>query len=310
MKLFPSFRFVSPPAFAFLLACAALVFGPRSRAADAKPIRVLIWDEQQPEQKQAYGDKFLGETIAAYLEKQGGFVVTNVNFDSPDQGLDDATLDAADVLIWWGHKQHARVTPEGTERVVRHVLDGKLGFLALHSAHWSQPFMRLMLERARTDAPGMIPAAERATAKVDLTMPPPKRALVKPDAVLTPYLEKIEGGYRLIPPACVFPWVRADGAPSHLTTLLPEHPIAKGIPATWDIPHTEMYGEPFHVPAPDAVIFEERWDKGEHFRSGCAWQVGKGRVFYFRPGHETFPVFLQAEPLRIVENAARWLAHP
>jgi len=310
MKLSPSLRFVSSPAFAFLLACAALIFCPRSHAADAKPIRVLIWDEQQPEQKQAYGDKFLGETIAAYLEKKGGFVVTNVNFDSPDQGLDDATLDAADVLIWWGHKQHTRVTPEGTERVVRHVLDGKLGFIALHSAHWSQPFMWLMLERAKADAPGMIPAAERDTAKLDLTAPPPKRALVKPDAVLTPYLEKVEGGYRLVPPACVFPSVRADGAPSHITTLLPEHPIAKGIPATWDIPQTEMYGEPFHVPKPDAVIFEERWDKGEHFRSGCAWQVGKGRVFYFRPGHEIFPVFLQAEPLRIVENAARWVAHP
>jgi trehalose utilization protein len=62
----------------------------------------------------------------------------------------------------------------------------------------------------------------------------------------------------------------------------------------------------FHVPKPDAVIFEERWDKGEHFRSGCVWQVGQGRVFYFRPGHEIFPVFKQAEPLRVLENAARW----
>jgi trehalose utilization protein len=268
---------------------------------------VLIWDEQQPEQKQAYGDKFLGETIAAYLEKQGGFTVKTVNFDSPDQGLDDATLDGADVLIWWGHKQHDRVTPEGTERVVQHVLAGKLQLIALHSAHWSRPFMRLMQERAKTDAPGMVPAAERATAKLDLTAPVPKRALVKPEATPTPYLEKTEDGYRLVPPTCVFPFVRADGAPSHLTTLLPEHPIAKGVPATWDIPHTEMYGAPFHVPKPDAAIFEERWDKGEHFPSGCVWQVGQGRVFYFRPGHETFPVFLQAEPLRIVENAARWL---
>jgi trehalose utilization protein len=298
MKLLPSLLFA---------ACATLLFSPGAPAADAKPIRVLIWDEQQPEQKQAYGDKFLGETIAAYLEKQGGFTVKTVNFDSPDQGLDDATLDGADVLIWWGHKQHDRVTAEGTERVVQHVLEGKLNLIALHSAHWSRPFMRLMLERAKADAPGMVPAGERATAKLDLSAPVPKRALVKPDAQLTPYLEKTDDGYRLVPPACVFPFVRADGAPGHLTTLLPEHPIAKGIPATWDIPHTEMYGAPFHVPKPDAQIFEERWDKGEHFPSGCVWQVGKGRVFYFRPGHETFQVFLQAEPLRIVENAARWL---
>ena len=69
MKLFPSPPSVSSPVFTFPVACAALIFGPTSRAADAKPIRVLVWDEQQPEQKQAYGDKFLGETIAAYLEK-------------------------------------------------------------------------------------------------------------------------------------------------------------------------------------------------------------------------------------------------
>jgi hypothetical protein len=76
----------------------------------------------------------------------------------------------------------------------------------------------------------------------------------------------------------------------------------------WDIPQTEMYDEPFHVPAPDAVVFEEKWDQGEHFRSGCVWTVGTGRVFYFRPGHETYPVFQQAEPLRVVENAVRWLS--
>jgi trehalose utilization protein len=68
-----------------------------------------------------------------------------------------------------------------------------------------------------------------------------------------------------------------------------------------------MYNEPFHVPPPDEVVFEEKWDKGEHFRSGCVWQVGNGRVFYFRPGHETYPVYQQAEPLRVLENAVRWL---
>jgi len=68
-----------------------------------------------------------------------------------------------------------------------------------------------------------------------------------------------------------------------------------------------MYGEPFWVPAPDSVIFEEKWDKGEHFRSGSLWRVGSGDVFYFRPGHETYPVFKQAENLRVLENAVRWM---
>lgn len=105
----------------------------------------------------------------------------------------------------------------------------------------------------------------------------------------------------------IFPAYRPDGAPGHLTTLLVDHPIAKDLPKQWDIPQTEMYNESFHVPTPDTVVFEERWDKGEHFRSGCVWKVGRGTVFYFRPGLETYPVFKQREPLRVIENAARWL---
>lgn len=66
-------------------------------------------------------------------------------------------------------------------------------------------------------------------------------------------------------------------------------------------------GGAFHVPPPDEVVFQEDWDKGERFTSGCVWKVGRGRVFYFRPGHETFPIYKQAEPLRVVENAVRWM---
>ncbi len=69
-----------------------------------------------------------------------------------------------------------------------------------------------------------------------------------------------------------------------------------------------MYDEPFHVPDPDEVIFEERWPTGEWFRSGMVWTIGKGRVFYFRPGHETFPVYKQPLPLKVITNAVRWLA--
>ena len=108
-------------------------------------------------------------------------------------------------------------------------------------------------------------------------------------------------------PQCVFPSYRADGAPSRVTTLLPAHPLARGLPAQWTIPQTEMYDEPFHVPPPDEVVFEEHWEKGEHFRSGAVWRIGRGRVFYFRPGHESFPIFRQPEPLRVIENAVRWL---
>jgi len=276
-------------------------------AAEKGKIRVLVWDEQQPEQKQAYGDKFLGETIAAHLETQPGIVVKTINLEAPEQGCDEATLDATDVVIWWAHRKTPALTNANAERVAARVREGKLALIALHSAHWAKPFVRLMQDRAKADALAQVPEAERAGAKWEFLNESPFGKMVKRDAPLTPSLAHEGDVWRLTLPQCVFPAWRADGAPSHVTTLLPEHPIAAGLPKTWDIPQTEMYSEPFHVPAPDAVIFEEHWDKGEHFRSGCVWQVGRGRVFYFRPGHETYPVYRQAEPLRVIENAVRWL---
>jgi trehalose utilization protein len=276
-------------------------------AAGPKPVRVLVWDEQQPEQKQAYGAMFLGETIAAHLGAQPGIVVKTAKLDSPEQGLDPATLDSTDVVVWWGHIRNSTVTDGNADRVVERVRNGKLGLIALHSAHWSKPFVRLMQERAKVDALALVPVEERAKAKWEYLNKSPISNGVKRDTPLTPSLAHERDVCRLTLPHCVFPAFRPDGAPSHVTTLLPRHPIAAGLLATWDVEHTEMYDEPFHVPAPDTVVFEERWDQGEHFRSGCVWQVGNGRVFYFRPGHEVFPVYRQAEPLRVVENAVRWL---
>jgi trehalose utilization protein len=63
------------------------------------------------------------------------------------------------------------------------------------------------------------------------------------------------------------------------------------------------------VPEPDDVILEERWATGEWFRSGMLWRLGKGIVFYFRPGHETFPVYKEQLPLKILSNAVRWAAN-
>ena len=275
--------------------------------APTKPVRVLVWDEQAPHQKPTYGDKFLGETIAAYLGAQPGITVKNANLDSPEQGLDEATLDATDVIVWWAHARHPEVTDAHAARVVARVEAGRLGLIALHSAHWAKPFVRLMQDRAKSDALAQVPVAERATAKWEYLNETTVYKLPKRDDPLTPSLAHVGEVWRLALPLCVFPAFREDGAPAHVTTLLPQHPIAAGLPAKWDVAQTEMYDEPFHVPTPDAVVFEDRWDKGEHFRSGCVWQVGQGRVFYFRPGHETFPVYKQAEPLRVIENAVRWL---
>ena len=284
-----------------LIVCASAAV-----AADARTVRVLVWDERQPEQREAYPDA-LGASIAEFLNDRPGMRAAAVSLAMPDQGLHPATLDATDVVVWWGHRRHDDVDVARAEQVVQRVLQGRLGFVALHSAHFAQPFMRLMHERAKADAQNAVPEAERATARLDFDAPL-TRKMVKRDAPLTPAVRQEGGVWKLVPPACVFPAWRADGQPSHVRTMLPDHPVAKGLPLDWDIPQTEMYDEPFHVPPPDAVVFEERWDKGERFRSGCAWSVGKGRVFYFRPGHETYPIYRQAENLTVVENAVRWAA--
>jgi len=292
--------------FRILLVILFLVTAGQLSAAD--PIRVLVWDEQQPQQKQAYGDKFLGETIAAYLEKQPGLAVKTAKLSDADQGLSDVALDATDVLVFWCHVRVKEQDDARAEAVVKRVLDGKLSLIAIHSAHWAKPFVRLMQERAKADAIKQLSEVERTAAKWEYLNTQPYQKGVKADARLTPFVEKGEDSvWKLTLPQCVFPAYRADGKPSHITTKLPRHPIAAGLPETWDIAQTEMYGEPFHVPTPDEVVFEEKWDKGEHFRSGCVWQVGQGRVFYFRPGHETFPIYKQAESLRVIENAVKWL---
>lgn len=274
----------------------------------AEPIRVLVWDEQQPEQKQGYGERFLGETLAAHLAKLPELSVKTAKLDEAEQGLSDAVLDATDVLIFWSHRRAKEQNDARAEAVVKRVKAGRLGFIGLHSAHWAKPFVRLMQERTKSDVLKQVPEAERAAVKWEFVNEAPYYKLIGRASRITPFVEKVDAAVlRVTLPQCVFPAYRNDGMPSHVTTLLPQHPIAAGLPVQWDIPRTEMYGEPFHVPAPDEVVFEEKWDKGEHFRSGCVWSVGKGRVFYFRPGHETYPIFLQTENLRVLENAVRWM---
>jgi len=277
-------------------------------AAEPKPIRVLIWDEQQPQQAQGYGDKFLGETLAAGLAGKTGLTIKTAKLSDPEQGLSDTALDETDVLVFWCHRKVKEQDDARVEAVVKRVQAGKLNLIALHSAHWAKPFVRLMQERSKEDALKQLTAEERAAAKWVYVNAAPYYKGVKAGSPLTPSVKREGSTYTLTLPQCVFPGYRADGKPGHMTTVAPNHPIAANLPAKWDIPQTEMYDEPFHVPAPDAVVFEERWDKGEHFRSGMTWQVGLGKVFYYRPGHETYPIFKQSENIQVVENAIRWAA--
>ena len=89
----------------------------------------------------------------------------------------------------------------------------------------------------------------------------------------------------------------------NLWVCKPSHPIAKGVSRFVRIPNDEVYCEPFDIPEPDELVFIGNYEGGEAFRSGCCWGRGNGNIFYFQPGHETFPVFKQAEVITILKNA-------
>ena len=101
---------------------------------------------------------------------------------------------------------------------------------------------------------------------------------------------------------------REAGESEVVWTVEPSHPIAKGLGTNFVIPHEEMYGERFNIPAPDELIFLGWFEGGEVFRSGCTWRRGRGKVFYFQPGHETFPIYHQAEIQQVIKNAVLWAA--
>jgi len=94
------------------------------------------------------------------------------------------------------------------------------------------------------------------------------------------------------------------------TTTLdePEHGIAEGLGEYFEIPHEEMYGERFDIPAPNTLVFVSWFQGGEVFRSGCCYQRGSGKVFYFQPGHETYPTYYQPEVRKVIANAVNWAA--
>lgn len=99
---------------------------------------------------------------------------------------------------------------------------------------------------------------------------------------------------------------REDGEKEILWVVDPSHPIAQGIDEKIIISHEEMYGEHFNIPQPDELVFISWFEGGEVFRSGCCWHRGRGKVFYFRPGHEVFPIYHLPEVQKVIINAVKW----
>ena len=219
-------------------------------------INVTVWNENIHEQQdKAVQDIYplgMHQTIADFLSPHLDMAVSTATMEQSEHGLSQEKLDETNVLIWWAHKAHDRVDDRVVDRIQTRVLEG-MGFIALHSAHYSKPLKRLLGTN------------------------------------------------------CSLKW-REIGEKERLWNIEPGHPISAGIGQFIELPHTEMYGERFDIPQPDKVVFISWFPGGEVFRSGCCWERGHGRIFYFRPGHETYPIFHNLEIQKVITNAVRWAA--
>ena len=140
------------------------------------------------------------------------------------------------------------------------------------------------------------------------------------DAIVTRVHEAVLGGMgllvlhsghyskilqRVLGTSCSLKW-RNEGERELVWTVNPAHPIAAGVPHPIVIPAQEMYGEHFDIPEPDELVFISRFAGGEVFRCGCCFQRGAGRIFYFSPGDQDYPVYHQPEIKRVLANAVQW----
>ncbi|MBL8133160.1 MAG: ThuA domain-containing protein [Anaerolineae bacterium] len=217
------------------------------------PVRVTIWNEYRSERERedvraVYPDG-MHAPIAGFL-RQNGLDVRVATFDEPEHGLTEAALAETDVLIWWGYTVHEQVADAVVDRIQQRVLQG-MGLIALHSAHYSKIFRRLM---GTSGSLNWRDVGEK---------------------------ERI--------------WVIAQG-----------HPIARGLGDYFEIPHSEAYCEPFDIPPPDELVFVSWYAGGDVFRSGCCYRRGRGKVFYFSPGDQVYPIYFQKEILQVILNAALW----
>ena len=112
---------------------------------------------------------------------------------------------------------------------------------------------------------------------------------------------------RLMGTSCDLKW-RETNDKERLWVINPAHPIAQGVGEYIEIEAEEMYGEHFDIPAPDELVFVSWFSGGEVFRSGCTFTRGSGKIFYFRPGHETYPTYYHKGVRQVIANAARWAA--
>ena len=219
-------------------------------------IRVLVWNEFKCEQKKeavaAIYPEGIHRVIADFLGKEEDIQVETATLFDENCGITEERLKNTDVLIWWGHLAHVMVPDEIAAMVRDAVLDG-MGFIVLHSGHYSKPFKLLMGT------------------------------------------------------SCNLTWRESEDS-EILWVIDPAHPITRGIDRFFKLEHVETYGEPFVIPNPDKVLLIGNYSGGEVFRSGVLYERGNGKIFYFQPGHETYPIYKVPEVQTIIKNAVRFVA--
>jgi len=228
----------------------------------------------------------------------------------------EATTPPIQVTIWneFVHeRQHAEVQkiyPQGIHSVIAAGLTGQLGSMVKpHTATLDQPQHGLSVEVLdQTDVLIWWGHAAHDQVADDIVARVHQRVLAGMGliALHSAHASKI---FRLLMgTGCMLRW-REAGELERLWITDPGHPICNGLEGEYfELPQTEMYGEFFDIPQPDEQVFISWFEGGEVFRSGCTWRRGKGKVFYFRPGHETFPIYSDPVVRRVIANAVQWAA--
>ena len=112
---------------------------------------------------------------------------------------------------------------------------------------------------------------------------------------------------KLMGTTCNLCW-RENGDMERIWVVNPAHPIARGLDRYFELEHEEMYGEPFRIPEPDETVFLGWYEGGEVFRSGVTYHRGNGKIFYFQPGHESYPTYYNKDVQTVIKNAVEWAA--
>ena len=206
------------------------------------------------------------------------------------------------------NKEIAKIYPRGMHGAIAEYIQGKPGIARVRTATLDEPEHGLTEEvLAETDVLTWWGHTAHGEVKDEIVNRVHARVLDGMGLIVlhSGHFSKIF--QKLMGTTCNLKW-REIGEKERLWVIEPGHPIAQGIGEYVEIEHAEMYGERFDIPAPDELVLVSWFQGGEVFRSGCCFYRCAGKIFYFRPGHETYPIYHHPGVLRVIYNAVLWAA--